>query len=275
MHTLLATVLAPTLSQLLAVIVLALGIYGLMAYFMQRKAREGQVVGWSAVESVAVVIAVYIVAQFIVASVFAVLPDKPGNSVTIQFGYSVLWGVLSVGMLAWFMRIRRTPLAAIGVVRPRSRDILYALAGYAVYFVVYAVVLSVLQEVFPTALNWEQKQQLGYTPGSIGGLGLVLAFIGLAVIPPLAEEFIVRGFLFTGLRGALQFLPAALVTGLIFATAHLQIGSGQPLLWVAAIDTFLLSMVLVGLRERTGSLWPGIVVHAIKNTIAFLVLFIF
>lgn len=275
MHTLLATMLAPTLSQLLAVIVLALGIYGLMAYFMQRKAHEGQVVGWSAVESVAVVIAVYIVAQFIVASVFAVLPDTPGNSVTIQFGYSVLWGVLSVGMLAWFMRIRRTPLAAIGVVHPRSRDILYALAGYAVYFVVYAVVLSVLQEVFPTALNWEQKQQLGYTPGSIGGLGLVLAFIGLAVIPPLAEEFIVRGFLFTGLRGALRFLPAALVTGLIFAAAHLQIGSRQPLLWVAAIDTFLLSMVLVGLRERTGSLWPGVAVHAIKNTIAFLVLFIF
>jgi membrane protease YdiL (CAAX protease family) len=61
---------------------------------------------------------------------------------------------------------------------------------------------------------------------------------------------------------------------LLFAAAHLQWGSGAPLLWVAAIDTFVLSMVLSTLREKTGSLWSAIGLHAIKNGVAFTLLFV-
>ena len=85
----------------------------------------------------------------------------------------------------------------------------------------------------------------------------------------------VRGFLFTGLTQKMNVVLAAIVTSIIFAAAHLQWGSGAPLLWAAAADTFTLSMVLVWLRHKTGSLWPGIGVHFIKNGIAFLALFVF
>jgi membrane protease YdiL (CAAX protease family) len=59
----------------------------------------------------------------------------------------------------------------------------------------------------------------------------------------------------------------------LFGVAHLQFGSGAPLLWVAALDTFTLSIVLCYLREKTGSVWAGVFLHAIKNAIAFVALF--
>ena len=70
-------------------------------------------------------------------------------------------------------------------------------------------------------------------------------------------------------------IVAALITSIIFATAHLEFGEGAPLLWVAAIDTFVLSLALVYVRERTGRLWGSMGVHALKNTVAFVSIYIF
>jgi membrane protease YdiL (CAAX protease family) len=85
-----------------------------------------------------------------------------------------------------------------------------------------------------------------------------------------------RGFLFTSLlKPAAVHLRRDLSPVVLFAAAHLQIGSGAPLLWTAAIDTFILSLVLCYLRYKTGSLWPGIFLHMLKNLLAFLVIFVF
>ena len=136
----------------------------------------------------------------------------------------------------------------------------------------YTVLLSLATHIFPT-INVNQKQQLGFQNSS-GSLDLFLTFVSLVVLPPLVEETVFRGFIFTGLRSSLKWWWAAFITSLIFATAHLEFGSGQPLLWSAAIDTFTLSLVLCYLRQKTDSLWPGILLHALKNCIAFVALFI-
>jgi hypothetical protein len=83
-----------------------------------------------------------------------------------------------------------------------------------------------------------------------------------------------RGFLFSSLKRGMTVVVAAIVTSSIFAIAHLQFGSDAPLLWLAAIDTFVLSLVLCYLRQKTGSLWPCIGLHMIKNGLAFTVLFL-
>jgi membrane protease YdiL (CAAX protease family) len=66
-----------------------------------------------------------------------------------------------------------------------------------------------------------------------------------------------------------RFWPAVLVTSLFFGAAHLELGTGGPIVWAAAIDTFLLSVVLCFLRERTGALYAGMAVHMVNNLIAF------
>lgn len=240
-------------------------------------------VPWSPGAAVVYAVAVYFAAQIIASLIVVIYPHLRGwsqshganwltNTVTAQFWYVLFAEVLTFGAIWWFIRLRKGSLRSIGWKRIGGFDIPYAFAGFFVYFVAYAVLLSLATHVFP-ALNVNQKQQLGFTNSS-GSVNLLLTFLSLVVLPPLAEETVFRGFIFTGLKNKLPVVWAALGTSVLFASAHLQFGSGQPLLWVAALDTFTLSLVLCYLRQKTDSLWPGIFVHGLKNGIAFFALFI-
>jgi len=68
-----------------------------------------------------------------------------------------------------------------------------------------------------------------------------------------------------------SIIDQALPLGLKFVILS---GSGEPLLWIAALDTFILSFVLIYLKEKTGSLWPPIGLHMLKNSLAFISIFI-
>lgn len=176
-------------------------------------------------------------------------------------------------LVVWFVRGRKVPLRALGVVPPKWRDLGIAILAIPVYIAGYALLLFVMRLLFPS-IDVEQKQQLGFQPdGSM--LALTLTFIGLVVLPPLVEEFIMRGFFFSSLLRRMRWLPAALIVSILFGFAHLQLAPNTPPLWIAAIDTFVLSMVACYMRFRTGSLWPSITLHALKNCVAFLSLFVF
>lgn len=261
----------------------AFGLYGAFRFFRKRQAAKSDTVNWTPLEAVGVTIAIYFVSQLVVALAvgwfggLAGMSDEQLNkaldSNVAQFGFILTVEALSIALLYEFMKIRKTPWRAIGLVKPRIKDIFYALAGFGVYFVVYAFIVATLVEKYLTRIDTEQKQQLGFDTATVGP-ELILVFVSLVILPPLVEEILVRGFLFTGLKNKLPLFVAAIITSVIFAAAHLQWGSDAPLLWTAAIDTFVLSMILVYVRQRSGSLWPGIGIHFIKNGLAFLYLFI-
>lgn len=189
-----------------------------------------------------------------------------------QFLQILFIEVATLGLLYLFLRYRKSGIRAIGLIKPKLQDAGYALAGFAVYLPIYIVSLVVLTRFIPT-LNVDQEQQLGFEQANTAPQ-LSLVFISLVILPPLIEEILARGFLYSGLRTKLPVIYAALLTSVLFGAAHLQFGSGEPLLWVAAIDTFILSMVLVYMRERSGSLWPPIGLHMIKNGVAFFLVFV-
>jgi membrane protease YdiL (CAAX protease family) len=237
---------------------------------------------WSPSSSILWAIAVYFVAQAIAGSLLLIYPIFRGwgsdrtelwleNSVA-QFWAMLLFGTAVMGLVWVLLRLRQKPLSYIGWKKVKGVDFLYALSGFGLYFIVYVVVAVIAQAISPS-LNLEQEQQIGFeavkTP-----LELTMVFIALVVVPPLAEETLMRGFLYTGLRKKWPKWLSAVVVSILFAAAHLQFGNGAPLLWVAAIDTFALSLVLVYLRERTGGLAAPILLHGLKNGIAFTLLFI-
>ncbi len=189
----------------------------------------------------------------------------------VTFGYISLAEALTLGILYKFMKVRKVTFKSLGLNKPKWAFISYTLGAYALYFIIYIASIMIAKAVIP-GLNLDQKQELGFS-NSTSGISLLPVFISLVILPPITEEIVVRGFLFKGLRTKFVFLPAAIITSLLFAMAHLGEGGGGGLLWVAGIDTFILSIVLCFLREKTGSLWPGIGVHMIKNGVAFVVLY--
>lgn len=194
------------------------------------------------------------------------------NDTFAQFLYITLAEALTIGGVVWFIRRRGARMRVIGWNRFQLRYLGIALAGFGVYFVGYMITAAITSVLIPS-LNLNQHQDVGFQRSGTS-LDMLLAFVSLVVLPPLAEETVFRGFLYTGLRRRFPFVLSALITSALFAIPHLQFGDGAPLLWVAALDTFVLSLVLCYVRERTDSLWPGIFIHALKNGIAFVALFL-
>jgi membrane protease YdiL (CAAX protease family) len=191
------------------------------------------------------------------------------NSVAAQFVYVLFAEGLAAYFVLWVVKRRGLKLAAIGLGRrPNQNDLLKAVLGFGVFYVLLITASIIINAVSPDLTS--QKQDVGFNHLN-SGLETAMAFVSLVILPPLAEEILVRGYLYSGLRKAMRFVPALLVTSLFFGAAHLQLGSGTALVWAAAIDTFLLSIVLVYLREKTGALYAGMVVHMLNNLLAFFV----
>lgn len=199
--------------------------------------------------------------------------DWLSNSVNAQFAYILAAEVVTVGAIYLFLRLYKRDLGSIGLKRPRWLDPLYGLSALPLYFILYLFGVTLISHFVP-GLNINQQQQLGFT-NVHGSSQLVLTFISLVVLPPFAEEIMVRGFLYSSLKKAMPTVGAVIVTSAIFASAHLPEGGAAGPLYIAALDTFILSLVLIYLREKTGSLWASITLHAMKNGIAFMALFVF
>lgn len=240
---------------------------------------------WSAFTAVIFVLALYVVTQIVAGLLISIYPalqhwsgdrtnDWLTHSVPAQFFYMVTVEALTLGGLWWFLRRYKSSLRALKLRwRPRLVDPLLALLGFAAYFVAYVVLVAVMSHFVPS-LNIDQPQEIGFASAT-GFIALSLTFISLVILPPVVEEILMRGFLFGSLRRKLPFVSAMIITSLIFAAGHLSGGAeGAPLLWIAFIDTFVLSLVLCYLREKTGRLWAPIGLHMIKNGIAFVSLFL-
>lgn len=239
---------------------------------------------WNPWLGVVYAVVTYFVAQFaavLILSGYTHLHQWPhdyavnwlNNSLYAQFFFVLLAEGIMFGAVWQFMRLRGLKLRVIGWRKPSWWDPVMALSGFAAYFVLYLVLITLATHIFHS-VNVNQKQELGFD-NVTGDKDLFITFLSLVILPPLVEETVFRGFILTGLMKRYKWWIAALITSVIFGVAHLELGSGQPALWSAAIDTFTLSMVLCYLRKSTDSLWPGIWLHALKNGVAFATLYIF
>jgi uncharacterized protein len=112
-------------------------------------------------------------------------------------------------------------------------------------------------------------------PKEFGISGSTAALVGTAVfvcaIAPIAEEFFFRGFIFGALRRwrvevagrDLGTWMAAVVTGILFGLVH---GASAPAQYLIPLGFF--GFVLCLLRWRTRSLYPGMALHSINNSLA-------
>ena len=154
---------------------------------------------------------------------------------------------------------------------PTWTDIGLAPVGYVVYLVL-ATGITALFELF-TWFNTSEIQQTGFSPFLVG-VDRLVAFFALVIMAPIAEEMIFRGWLYGKLRVRLSkevgrnvsILISTILVSLLFGLVH-----GQ---WNVGINVFAMSLVLCGLREVTGTIYSGIILHMIKNGIAFYLLYV-
>jgi membrane protease YdiL (CAAX protease family) len=194
------------------------------------------------------------------------------NSAATQFVYVLISEALAVGLVYFFLKLRDLKFADIGLARrPSWGDLKSGLLGFGAFYVILIVSTIILAYLIPS-FDVDQAQDVGFNTLNTSTDRLI-AFIALVLIPPIGEEILMRGYLYSGLRSRLSFVWAMLITSALFGLAHLEFGREAPLVWVAAVHTFILSMVLVYVRERTGALYAAILIHLLNNAVAFAVNF--
>ncbi len=90
------------------------------------------------------------------------------------------------------------------------------------------------------------------------GSALSISLLEYVVFAPIFEEIAFRGLLYAVLRRRLSFMPAALLSASIFALAH---GYG----WIGFISVLWSGLLWAWIYEKTGSLIPGMIAHALNN----------
>jgi membrane protease YdiL (CAAX protease family) len=92
------------------------------------------------------------------------------------------------------------------------------------------------------------------------------AFTDTTIWTPVCEELTFRGLLYTSLRTRLGAVPAGTATAAAFTLMHRPDSAG-------AVAYFFFPAVLGSLwYERTRSLWPNIISHALDNVVVTLFL---
>ncbi|MBR3269769.1 CPBP family intramembrane metalloprotease [Candidatus Saccharibacteria bacterium] len=146
---------------------------------------------------------------------------------------------------------------------PTWTDIGLAPVGYVVSILI-AMGLTALFNLIPW-FDANQAQELGYSI-YMTGVERGIAFVMLAVVAPIAEEIVFRGFLYGKLRVMIPKWLAILITSFLFGLVHLQ--------WNVGITVFAMSIVTCSLREITGTIYAGTLVHIINNGVAFYLVYV-
>lgn len=105
-------------------------------------------------------------------------------------------------------------------------------------------------------------------PGTLlaaGGMELFVQFLSLCLVPAVTEELFFRGAL-QGLLRPSGSAAAIFGTALLFGLLHLDLAQG--------LTAFICAVFLGWLAERSGSILPGMLLHFINNTLAFLTLYL-
>jgi hypothetical protein len=130
--------------------------------------------------------------------------------------------------------------------------VVLAFLAYLILAGIYTELVNPPPDDLPNQLGADQSTFLAVMTG-----------VFVIAVAPFAEEFFFRGFLFQALRNSWGPLLGALGSAAIFSAIHL------------APDKFvqlsILGLALAFLFQKTDSIWPCIMLHAMNNVIAFAV----
>jgi len=212
---------------------------------------DGIRAGWS----ILIFLAVFAASAFILGGIIHLFHKAPPRTPGEQSAIGLLIGqgiasLLLVFTMAVMGRIEKRPFWSYGLT-PRNGLALFgwgAVCGFGLLSVLVGALYAGGWLVFDgTALHGPSI----LTNGLLLGAGFF--FVGVS------EELTFRGYILSTMQRGFGFWPAAVVSSLIFAAAHMGNG-GESVVGIGQV--FVAGMLLSALLRITGSLWLSIGWHA-------------
>ena len=165
-------------------------------------------------------------------------------------------------------------MAAIWLVMLRGRGVTWRELGWAPtsrsWIALGAVAaLAILAVVLSLKLLYVQitgNEGISLFAGALplfprSAVGFVAVLASGAVAAPIAEEFLFRGMLYRWLRGRWGVPVGVVVSAVVFSALHLPGPTDS-------VHIFVIGLALAWLYERSGSLWPAMMLHGVNNAIS-------
>lgn len=174
-----------------------------------------------------------------------------GGAAILGFGLLLLWRLPA--------HERRVALAQ----KHSLRGALLQGVNIGIGMVITAGIIIVLGMLVDSGL--EDRIEDTATDLGPGVWGTAVTLIALVVLAPLGEELVFRVLLLRALARRMSFWSAAIVSGLVFGTVHLDA-------WIDLFWPRFIALVVVGIGlawlYRWRGYWAAVAAHATVNTVA-------
>ena len=223
--------------------------------------------GQSILQIIYIILSIY-VSQFLASITTKYLPTPVNISEIFYYLLYILLEIILIYYLPHRFNIFGTRLLSL---LPRSLPTFTDLGLAPIAFVFVYIFTNISTNIFTNFqfFSPEEPQNIGISSLYTGSEKLIF-FIILCLIVPVLEEQIFRGTIYARIKSIsdkkIWKILSILFVSLIFALMH-----GQ---WNVGIMAFWLSAFSCLLYEITGSTYAGIILHIIKNTIAFILLYV-
>ena len=177
---------------------------------------------------------------------------------------------IGLGLLFWRRGVtpRQAGLSRAGkpITTLVSQGLLMGLVSGGLVAILFALQeLVVLGEGLPAWRTYSQEPL---------NLAFLISVLGTAVIvPPLTEEIMTRGYMRHRIVEAYGPMAGVLLTALVFSLSHSRYVSSDGMLFGFLCILIINSIMWTYSAQRTGSIIPALVAHALANGIGTLVLF--
>jgi len=237
-------------------------LYGSQARLSDLLRRRGQDSAQPSITTAMLCLALMFPPYFLLAVMLSRLSSLP---VSARLGLSALITAVLFGGL---------PLLVGLLQKVRIRDAFRLRRASAVSFLAAAVlgislwplayeIFLYFKELGLTSLTEERLRSVEQLLAGFQDTSPLLVLFTLAVAPAVFEEFFFRGYLFSAFRRSFSPVKTILLTALLFGAFHVVVT------YMLAMERFLpsvfLGLVLAWVCWRTGSIVPGMVLHALHN----------
>ncbi len=177
------------------------------------------------------------------------------SSLDVDLGLIVSLAELLLLLPVWWLALRRYRVGwpALGLRRFGG-----VMLGLGCLLMIFSYTFNLFYSLFLAFFNLRMQADLSPVFDRLSSPWSFL--VGGAIVAPLVEEIFFRGFVFAGLRQRYGWQKAALISSALFALVHLQLA--------ALIPIFILGCIFAYLYQRSGSIWPAVLMHIASNALA-------
>lgn len=215
-------------------------------------------------------IVLYFVLQGVCTAILLASGVGGGGNMANALGNPVviLWGIISsalLQLLLMWLYLRKEERSRFLGLTHFGRLSVWRTIGMALLLVAAAMIFNFIYSTYVIpgiGMQEEMEKLLASIPRT--PVNIAAGFFAIAVLAPLVEELLFRGFLQNALARHMPFWAAIILSSFGFALVH-----GQP---YAIPGLMSLSLAFGYLYHRTGSLRTNIILHMANNAIALVLL---